>query len=1754
MKPSSMDAPDSCTNTTDRTETCSSLCVVSTTQPSQSATSPDFSINYYCQLGPGQFILETYIGGVKYTVLYDTGASICFARPGLTVQSTEAQLPENTAVKSLGVRLGDNSLVSTSDCRNFSFDVKGHAHTWDYHVMQLPAGLDFIVGMDFMGQHDVILLTRSRKVLFGDSVLNYANVPAVDESHGKNGPARENSDPMDLDTLVTPLQDPIIHNLVSEPPTVPKNVDSQANCSEKSTKAKIFASVESATLDPRQKTNSKSDSEPVPPQADTCYVPTDFLADLSAVCSQNLSNDEKWRMYCRMMQNADHVSEKEKKQYAEEALWAENSASTTGTEQQQAFSFLCTVQCTKPAHDDDGRRLAVLTRLKKRVISLNIAKAIDEQIHIAEAWNVLENPIDPTPENADAWLEHQYPKDENGVSIRHQIDKTIASEKQYVADLKSGKVCPLAAQAFQTQTKFDPPPWAERLKLFLKEHAGPAKSGPRIKCPVHLREELQKFHEDLYFRLFIEPATDSESYAAVLIIRKPDKADGTPRGWRFVVDLRCRNATLRNIANQMPEASMLFDYLRDAKVISVFDVKDGYWNCPLDEESQDLVAFSSECGEWKWRCLPQGLSVAAQFFQSWLTRLYRKYSIVIGQTKIMPIIQEKRNNAIENILSIASELQSNTAAPLQIESHDMQLDIIESNHIPTKVTAVECAVLKTDVHCLFIQHSDGNFGIKQSFENKIGKLSSSEQVFKLVSYGSKTVYADSQSYAAMAAAMPLTGSTEEWSTDILCEAGLLASKRSDIPFQYADYMTGGMDEKILTRQNRLSLLPKDLGTWTADPFAAFYVDDAITRSNIGIAEARLQVLTFLRISAVERIPMNEKCNMLCKYVRFLGMINGNGLVIPCPEKIKAIVMLLRPTDVKELQGFLGSTNWFRRHIADHAKIQFPLNQLCKKDAAWDWNEACEHAWLTLKRKLMSFPVLHTFDPKRKTILYTDASKVHVGGVLCQRLDSDESDDPMVFDEQNPKKLGSLIVIAYYSRSLRGPELDYPIQHQEMLAIVACCAAFEHFLLCSFFEVRVGTDHKTLPSSYTGLSKQACDRITRWVQRICVYNMMLFYLPGIRNDVADILSRCLEAPDDAWKQMDTIDQKDFDHVPLLAMEPAYLFTMAQSKEKTSLADVLNAEPEKGGKDLHSYYVAEYPLQKIWLPHEQALMGINVVPEATKVFGEADYLMCPEFKDVYTKSLSADKSQSDIESLVAQAVDLMTGRYEKLKIDLPAKEVARIFKHASNHINFYVAGGLLYYMHPHFADVLCVPNIYDKNGVNHRQRVFEDLHTTEHTGHRGQNTTMKAIQVRFYWLSMRSEIKTMCKACFECNTSKINRQKPQGLLQPIEIPLFPAQSYNADIIGPFPESKKGNHCVLIVVDRFSKRIFLEAHSKHMTAPEMATLFVNSICYKHGRGVPLSVISDNDKLFTANFFRTLFERFGTKWNFSTARSQSTDGQAERYVAVVEEILRTRINYEQDDWEEMLCATEFVINNQNKCSLLGKTPIQIELDITPIIPSDLITDITTAKAVKKNTRGSEPQSAAEARIQELTDERIKISEHIALVQGQQKKYADKRRMAVSEFLVPGAKAFLNIPKEQMINFGLRPSRKLSPTVFGPFPIVKQQSPNSFQLDLGISVNSRVIDVFHVKYLRPATDSPYPTPGTLKVLPVSGEGDEAEWELESLLDKRTHRGKTQYLVKYKGYKLLKDCEWRPETELTKTAPALLAEFTEELKKSNSKS
>ena len=119
--------------------------------------------------------------------------------------------------------------------------------------------------------------------------------------------------------------------------------------------------------------------------------------------------------------------------------------------------------------------------------------------------------------------------------------------------------------------------------------------------------------------------------------------------------------------------------------------------------------------------------------------------------------------------------------------------------------------------------------------------------------------------------------------------------------------------------------------------------------------------------------------------------------------------------------------------------------------------------------------------------------------------------------------------------------------------------------------------------------------------------------------------------------------------------------------------------------------------------------------------------------------------------------------------------------------------------------------------------------------------------------------------------------------------------------------------------------------------------------------------------------------------------------------------------------------------------------------------------------------------------------------------------------------------------------SHKLSPKWVGPFMIIGQKHKNSFELDL--EGKFQIHPVFHVNLLKPwmANDnSEFPDrhqdPPSAIII-----NDEEEFEVEAIIKKRTKHGKTQYLVKWKGYRE-EDCTWEPEEHL-QNAPELITEF-----------
>lgn len=133
---------------------------------------------------------------------------------------------------------------------------------------------------------------------------------------------------------------------------------------------------------------------------------------------------------------------------------------------------------------------------------------------------------------------------------------------------------------------------------------------------------------------------------------------------------------------------------------------------------------------------------------------------------------------------------------------------------------------------------------------------------------------------------------------------------------------------------------------------------------------------------------------------------------------------------------------------------------------------------------------------------------------------------------------------------------------------------------------------------------------------------------------------------------------------------------------------------------------------------------------------------------------------------------------------------------------------------------------------------------------------------------------------------------------------------DFAGPFVPAGEGSwDMVMIVVCKLSKRAHFIPSKKSDAAPDTARRFFDTVVKLHG--IPKTIVSDRDTKFTSMFWATLFERFGTKLAVSSAYHPQTDGQTERMVRTMKEMLRGAINHKQTDWIDKLSALELAYNN---------------------------------------------------------------------------------------------------------------------------------------------------------------------------------------------------------------------------------------------------
>ncbi|GJT70813.1 putative reverse transcriptase domain-containing protein [Tanacetum coccineum] len=132
---------------------------------------------------------------------------------------------------------------------------------------------------------------------------------------------------------------------------------------------------------------------------------------------------------------------------------------------------------------------------------------------------------------------------------------------------------------------------------------------------------------------------------------------------------------------------------------------------------------------------------------------------------------------------------------------------------------------------------------------------------------------------------------------------------------------------------------------------------------------------------------------------------------------------------------------------------------------------------------------------------------------------------------------------------------------------------------------------------------------------------------------------------------------------------------------------------------------------------------------------------------------------------------------------------------------------------------------------------------------------------------------------------------------------------------PRPKWFYDSIWVIVDRLTKSAHFLPMKKTDSIEKLAQLYLKEIVCKHG--VPTSIISDRDSLFTSRFWKSLQEAMGTQLDMSTAYHPEIDGQSERTIQMLEDMLRAYVIDFGSSWDRHLPLVEFSYNNSYHASI---------------------------------------------------------------------------------------------------------------------------------------------------------------------------------------------------------------------------------------------
>jgi hypothetical protein len=166
-----------------------------------------------------------------------------------------------------------------------------------------------------------------------------------------------------------------------------------------------------------------------------------------------------------------------------------------------------------------------------------------------------------------------------------------------------------------------------------------------------------------------------------------------------------------------------------------------------------------------------------------------------------------------------------------------------------------------------------------------------------------------------------------------------------------------------------------------DKFVMVFIDDILIYSKTEEDHANHIRVVLQRLRDHRLYAKFSKCEFWLDSVKFLGhTISSEGISVD-PTKVQEVMDCKPPTSVHQIRSFLGLAGYYRRFIPDFSKIAKPMTELRKKEVKFHWDNKCEEAFHTLRKLLITAPVLAQPDSTQPFDVYCDASGTGLGCVL-----------------------------------------------------------------------------------------------------------------------------------------------------------------------------------------------------------------------------------------------------------------------------------------------------------------------------------------------------------------------------------------------------------------------------------------------------------------------------------------------------------------------------------------------------------------------------------------------------------------------------------------------------------------------------------------------------------------------------------------------------------------------------------------------------